>query len=956
MSDSDVNTPPMAAEGGASPRAGSDAEPDMLPPAPEPLGNPGPDRDRGVIGRNIVLFSDGTGNSSAKAQKTNVWRLYEALDLGYPVGSEGQCVQLAYYDNGVGTSAFRLFAMLGGVFGFGLSRNIRDIYKFLCRNYQKGDRIYAFGFSRGAYTIRLLVSLIAAVGIVANHSEKQLDRDTRDMWREYRRGFHTNNFGTDFLVAIGRALNRLWLRVRRFETWRHGLDLLLKFLNARDRKAKSRGVRYAGCVPAARRLPWWGREWWTYWRPQFHHWVPWLVRDGEPAAALPECGVAIDFVGVWDTVAAYGGPMVEITRAIDEWIWPLTMPDYRLSEKVAIARHALAIDDKRDAFQPLLWDEVQEKPGDPANPNHPRLQQVWFAGMHSDVGGGYDDETLAYVSLWWMVEHAQAAAGAAGNAADAVRLRLLPEPENRFRTFRNVYGPIHNSRGGAGAFYRYQPRYIKAWLDWDSELDAGERADVSRGNGLDQHVAPATQAFRDPTIELGRYRRHGLLKSPIRLHLSVEERLRTGTDCYAPNNLPVRYVVDDGVHGVHEPAANNLPPQGLLDELGDRIKLRRLWYFISFVITMMLVSKPIWPSWLSGTIDARTDAQIVETVINFFLPEFAERWTHALAADPYVTIALLLALAGAMARGNAHEWRMTDVAAQMWQHRFAAEGAPEPMVPDPGVIRQIASALRRSSRLQAVLAYWKWRIVPFVTGLLLWLALWYAMFAGVTQLALVRLEQSPGLCSIDQTAHRRLRIDRPCSDTGRWIDADRSYVIAIEMFDKERRPNSTWEDGAQAATPQGWDFADNTATGKSSPTPGPWHLGSLAVEASSIFLRRVVTAPLMAPVLELRDLPRRGLLQWFLGDPIHIIRPQLTRSSQSGEQNVWTGHFRTPKNRQGRLYFFVNEAVLPLDCAGSEETCWTEPQHWRLLSIRRRYGNNHGYARVSIEPEPDPKP
>ena len=68
----------------------------------------------------------------------------------------------------------------------------------------------------------------------------------------------------------------------------------------------------------------------------------------------------IRFVGVWDTVSAYGGPFVELTRAIDNWIFPLSMPDYRLNVRVECARHALALDDERDAFHPLLWDEVHE--------------------------------------------------------------------------------------------------------------------------------------------------------------------------------------------------------------------------------------------------------------------------------------------------------------------------------------------------------------------------------------------------------------------------------------------------------------------------------------------------------------------------------------------------------------------------------------------------------------------
>jgi uncharacterized protein (DUF2235 family) len=100
-------------------------------------------------GRNIVLLSDGTGNSSAKLNKTNVWRLYQALEL-----EDG--TQLAFYDNGVGTSGFKPLRILGGAIGLGLARNVRDLYRALCQHYQapdenhSGDRIYVFGFSRGA--------------------------------------------------------------------------------------------------------------------------------------------------------------------------------------------------------------------------------------------------------------------------------------------------------------------------------------------------------------------------------------------------------------------------------------------------------------------------------------------------------------------------------------------------------------------------------------------------------------------------------------------------------------------------------------------------------------------------------------------------------------------------------------------------------------------------------------
>ena len=84
------------------------------------------------MSRNIVLLSDGTGNSAAKVWRTNVWRTFEALDLS---GDD----QVAFYDDGVGTSSFKPLAILGGAFGFGLKRNVIDIYKFACRNYRDQD-------------------------------------------------------------------------------------------------------------------------------------------------------------------------------------------------------------------------------------------------------------------------------------------------------------------------------------------------------------------------------------------------------------------------------------------------------------------------------------------------------------------------------------------------------------------------------------------------------------------------------------------------------------------------------------------------------------------------------------------------------------------------------------------------------------------------------------------------
>ena len=74
--------------------------------------------------------------------------------------------QIAIYDDGVGTENFKPLKLLGGATGWGLSRNVRQLYKELCRVYDPGDEIFLFGFSRGAFTVRTLVGLIATCGLI----------------------------------------------------------------------------------------------------------------------------------------------------------------------------------------------------------------------------------------------------------------------------------------------------------------------------------------------------------------------------------------------------------------------------------------------------------------------------------------------------------------------------------------------------------------------------------------------------------------------------------------------------------------------------------------------------------------------------------------------------------------------------------------------------------------------
>jgi uncharacterized protein (DUF2235 family) len=131
------------------------------------------------MARNIVVLFDGTGNAASSVWRTNVWRTFESINLAVDD-------QVAKYDDGVGTSAFLPLAIIGGAFGWGLKRIVIDLYKFICRNYEPDAKLFAFGFSRGAFTIRVLVAFILDQGLVDARLETELDARAKDAYRAYR--------------------------------------------------------------------------------------------------------------------------------------------------------------------------------------------------------------------------------------------------------------------------------------------------------------------------------------------------------------------------------------------------------------------------------------------------------------------------------------------------------------------------------------------------------------------------------------------------------------------------------------------------------------------------------------------------------------------------------------------------------------------------------------------------
>ena len=205
-----------------------------------------------------------------------------------------------------------------GATGYGISHNIRDAYEFLAANYGKGDDIFLFGFSRGAYTVRSLAGLIGEVGLLVPEATHLIPR----LYRAYQR----------------RSL-------RRFQE-EYG-DVLQ---DIQDTTRTELGV-------------------------------------------LP-----IRFLGVWDTVGALGAPTPLLKWITKPMGW-VSFHNTTLGKTVHYAYQALALHELRRDFEPAIWTE--------RGPATRGIEQVWFAGAHSDVGGGYEERGLSNESLRWMMAWAK---------------------------------------------------------------------------------------------------------------------------------------------------------------------------------------------------------------------------------------------------------------------------------------------------------------------------------------------------------------------------------------------------------------------------------------------------------------------------------------------------------------------------------------------------------------------
>jgi len=394
------------------------------------------------MSKNILIFSDGTGQAGGvrpDQHLSNVYKLYRASRTGCdsPINPADQ---VAFYDAGLGTDDDAGQLLLGAVkylrkllasaTGRGITKNIAECYTAILNSYEPGDRIYLFGFSRGAYTARCVAGVLALCGVPT----------------QGRDGNPLRRYGSETRSVADEAVRRVY---------EHGAGKAAgKYDDERNELARRFREKYASDSNGEPNVE------------------PYFIGVFDTVASLGATG-AVRF-GIWASLIGGALVLCGLGALILNWLldwrfltnliglaglgaawflmssikstfklirnfprkgdihwhiakWNMKNYDRRLSSAVQFVRHALAIDETRMHFPRVQWgfkNAAREKvDGEPE-----WFQQIWFAGNHSDIGGSYAEEEsrLSDIALKWMLDEAMSLSHPL--IIDSARLNPFPDP------------------------------------------------------------------------------------------------------------------------------------------------------------------------------------------------------------------------------------------------------------------------------------------------------------------------------------------------------------------------------------------------------------------------------------------------------------------------------------------------------------------------------------------------
>ncbi len=368
--------------------------------------------------KNILIFSDGTGQAGGvmpDQTESNVYKLFRATRCG-PENKIDPTQQFAFYDAGLGSAkdggglkfswGRRLYNIASQATGLGITRNIIDCYAAILPVWEPGDRIYLFGFSRGAYTARCVGGVLGLCGVPTHMKDRTaLKRDpttvhaiaVEAVTKIYQFGSSMQGdpkkqerlaTAAEFRKAYGSELNG-------------GSNGVPYFVGVWDTVA-TLGM---GLVPliigAALAL--------LILSALVHFLEPYLAMMLPLLSASlswrESIVIVLSFLALFYLTASFRyGQFMSLAK------YRMAFYDTKLNPLVAYARHALSIDENRKDFQRVTWaEDGLIKLSSDTNGIEP-FKQIWFSGVHSDIGGSYPEpeSRLSDITLKWITEEARA--------------------------------------------------------------------------------------------------------------------------------------------------------------------------------------------------------------------------------------------------------------------------------------------------------------------------------------------------------------------------------------------------------------------------------------------------------------------------------------------------------------------------------------------------------------------